>query len=173
MDTVQVQAPVAPQVSSAELRQDSGAQQEVPPWEQVWPELTHVAAWQVPNEAPVATTQAEPLQQSADAVQVAPMPWHTTGGPQTPAEQICEQQLAEKAQVAPLAVQSGPASTAPPSVIPASEVSSKGRQTPEMQKLPPQQFASIAQVPPRAVQLEVVQRSTPPSPGKQSAPLQH
>ena len=125
-------------------------------------------------------TQLAPLQQSAEAVQMAPMPWHTTGAPQTPFVQICEQQLAENAQVPPFALHNGPASTAPPSVVPPSgdtppspPVSVKGRHTPAMQNAPPQQLASVAHVAPRGAQVLVVQRKMPPSPGRQSAPLQH
>lgn len=74
MATVQVHAPVAPHGNNWLVRHPRPAQHGVPPAEHVWPELTQVAAWQVPNSAPVAMTQLLPLQQSADAVQMPPRP---------------------------------------------------------------------------------------------------
>ena len=84
MGTVQVQAPVPPQGPRLVSRQPNPAQQEVPPAEQVWPELTHIAAWQVPNSAPAAMAQLVPVQQSPEEVHTAPRPWQTTATPQVP-----------------------------------------------------------------------------------------
>jgi hypothetical protein len=79
---------------------------------------------------PEVITQVLPLQQSAVEVQTAPVPWHTTGVPQVPAVQICEQQSAENEQAPPLARHSGPASDMPASRLPASPgPSSSGRHT--------------------------------------------
>lgn len=174
ISTVQVQAPVAPHVLSCEVKQERPKQHEVPPAEQVCPEPTHAAPWQVPNSAPAGTLQVAPLQQSDDAVQMAPMPWQTTGVPHKPLVQICEQQSAENPQLRPFARHSPPPSVTPASPTPPSTgTSSRGRHTPLRHKAPPQQLASVVQVLPSGWQLGVWQRKTPPSPGRQSASLQH
>src|SRR5687767_8607453 len=98
-------------------------------------------------------TQVFPLQQSVVAVQICPVPWHTTGVPHVPFMQICEQQSAENEHPMPFARHS-PASLTPASivvppsvVVPASPgVSSNGRHTPPMQNAPPQQLASFTHV---------------------------
>jgi hypothetical protein len=136
MVTVQVHWPDPPHGVKTASRQANPAQQLVPPAEHVWPGPTQDATWQVPAVAPAGTTQLLPLQQSAVVVQTPPCGWHTTGAPQVPALQICEQHCAENWQDWPFATHNGPPSV-PPSLPPAPPsdppVSKKGRQAPSRQ----------------------------------------
>jgi hypothetical protein len=195
MITVHVHWPEAPHGRNVDVRQPRPEQHDVPPAEQLWPAPTHEDAWQVPLIAPAGITQVLPLQQSDVVVHVAPCAWQTTGVPQVPLEQICEQQFAENWQAWPFAVQrtvppsptteppSGSTtvppsdSTTPPSgnttVPPSPPLSISGRHAPARHSEPLQQFADEVQAAPSGVQVGDSQRSTPPSPGRHSALLQH
>jgi hypothetical protein len=146
------------------LRHASPAQQLVPPAEQLWPAPTHEFGWQVPV-VPLVITHAVPLQQSAALLQTAPCGWQVTGGAHVPLLQICEQHCAENWQLWPLAMQTTPASTMPPSgntpasVVPPSPlISVPGRHAPWMQKVPAQHSESIVHASPSRVQVGAVQR---------------
>ena len=73
MTTLQTQALVPSQYPSLAVRHSSPEQHGFAV-EHDWPPLAHCAAWQVPLVEPEGITQLFPVQQSAEPLQVAPVP---------------------------------------------------------------------------------------------------
>ena len=91
---------------------------------------------------------------------MAPCPWQTFGGAQTLLTQMFEQHCAENVHAFSTPRQTVPASTG-------------GRQVPARQVVPEQQVPPVAHDPPCGTHEPAVQRSTPPSAGRQRRPSQH
>jgi len=91
-----LQLPVAPQAEKLVKSRHVPPAQHGCEDEQVWPIAGQVVGWQLPLVMPAGMTQPNPLQQSAEAVQLPPCAEQVLGGWQVDAPPSREKQMPEQ-----------------------------------------------------------------------------